>query len=119
MYVYVDWMRCKHCGDTNTLFYASKYRGKEVFYEGCKNCYLDNSREKKRRYYQRNREKEIMKSAEYNRNNPEVHAKHCRNYRRKHREELKEKKRAKKESVIKNTIVSSAKRRVSIATGAR
>lgn len=44
-YEFVDWMKCKDCGDTACLFIKRFTRGKLYLTRQCKQCYLEDVRD--------------------------------------------------------------------------
>lgn len=71
--------RCIKCGitDNDIAFLVQKCnRSKKYFKHSiCKVCYLEIQKERRRKYYLKNKEKEILKSSKWNKKNKEAYNK--------------------------------------------
>ena len=73
MYKYVDYMRCKSCGATNTYFYAKiRTDRNNKIYVGCKCilCHKEDEAIRNRKYYKNNAEASVARVLKY-RSNPD------------------------------------------------
>lgn len=99
MYVFVNWMKCTQCSNTNTLFYAHKEtrtgRKTGILRVGgkCKLCYLEDKRIYENIYYIENREKLTKKGKEWDSKNREKRLKIYRDYHKRHKNKLIERRR--------------------------
>ena len=103
MYQYVDWMKCKGCGDTGTLFfcYVDRRTGiPTVKVTGkCRVCYLDANNMKFHSWYLKNKDKLLAKQKENRVLFKEEYNRRARGYRRKHRFQRIEQQREKRRQI--------------------